>query len=67
MYDGLLKIDNGQFTIGQDIKENVYLPDGAITFLAVNKEKLSVKLQINDISISEYHRNNGFSKIAFKI
>ena len=32
------------------------LPDGALTFYEASDEKISFKLQINDIIMKEYHR-----------
>lgn len=42
------------------------LPDGAVKFYEANDKKLSFTLQINDLRIPEYHRNNGITKITYK-
>jgi hypothetical protein len=42
--------------------ENV--PDGMIEFKRASKENLQYRVQMNDHSIFQYHRNNGISKIG---
>lgn len=45
------------------------LPDGLVKFheleLKGSRKKINVTLGINDYRLSEYHRNNGVTKIAF--
>lgn len=41
------------------------LPDGAVVFYTANNESLVYKLQINDLRITEYHRNNGVTKLMY--
>lgn len=50
----------------EDLMGLEILPDGAIKFYEANDEKLSFTLQINDLRIHEYHRNNGITKITYK-
>ncbi len=50
-----------------DTPGNEYLADGAITFNNASDTKLDIKLQVNDVRLNEYHRNNGFTKIKPKM
>jgi hypothetical protein len=43
------------------------MPDGAIFFEEETRKKLKMKFQINDLRMSEYHRNNGFTKLSIRI
>jgi hypothetical protein len=65
--DRLDKIDMLEFTIGEENEASEAYPDAALTFKNVNSTELDVKIQLNDIRIMEYHRNNGFAKKAFKL
>lgn len=60
-------LDQLEFTLGEENKASEEYPDAAMTFRNYNSTELDVKLQINDLRISEYHRNNGFTKRAFKL
>ena len=40
------------------------VPDGSVYVKEATKEKLNVKLSINDSKYFQYHRNNGISKIG---
>ena len=60
-------IDQQEFTLGQDNEATDAFPDAAITFNSFNSSQLGVKIQLNDLRISEYHRNNGFTKSSFKL
>lgn len=42
------------------------IPDGALTFYEASKDNLTFKIQINDLRIPEYHRNNGITKLKFQ-
>jgi len=39
-----------------------WLPDGAVTFYEANRNNLSLKLQINDLKVNQYHRVNGITR-----
>ena len=41
------------------------VPDGMLTIKESNKKNLNYKLQINDYSYYQYHRNNGVTKMGF--
>ena len=60
-------IDELEFTLGEENKASEEYPDAALTFKNYNSTELDVKMQINDLRISEYHRNNGFTKKAFRL
>ena len=42
------------------------IPDGAVTFHNASEKFLNYTVQVNDIRIHEYHRNNGVTKISYK-
>jgi hypothetical protein len=62
------------FREGSDIESyflmitiDLYLiPDGAIIFHNASERFLNYTVQVNDIRIHEYHRNNGITKITYK-
>ena len=53
--------------LGQDNEATDGYPDAALTFKNFNSSALDVRIQINDHRISEYHRNNGFTKSSFRL
>lgn len=40
------------------------IPDGMIEVSKANDHNLDYRIQMNDYSIFQYHRNNGISKIG---
>ena len=60
-------IDQLEFTMGKENKASEKYPDAVLTFKEFNSSAVDIKMQINDLRISEYHRNNGFAKSAFKL
>ena len=52
---------------GTDYKELHYVPDGSVEFYEANITHLKYKVQINDLRLPDYHRNNGVSKLLYKI
>lgn len=63
----LKEADKQDFAMREDI--NSSLPDGLFKLhqidLKGDKKKINVTIGINDYRLSEYHRNNGVTKIAF--
>ncbi len=43
------------------------MPDANLVIHEVSKDSINLDIQINDVIMSEYHRDNGFSKMSFKI
>jgi len=41
------------------------IPDGAITVHEINQEKFSYTIQVNDMRMPQYHRNNGITKLSY--
>lgn len=54
------------FVSGRDMKSNYMLPDGGYIFRKASDSGLEVILRINDITLPEYHTNNGITKLALK-
>lgn len=52
------------FSKNNEIKGLDLLPDGMIEIGKANKENFAYRIQMNDYSIFQYHRNNGISKIG---
>lgn len=50
-----------------DIADVRQIPDGTIVFRQATKERLDVKMQINDMLVFEYHNNNGLTKSTFRL
>lgn len=66
IYEQVLYLNTMPFQRGADM-ENLYLiPDGAITFHGASETMLNYTIQINDLRLHEYHRNNGITKISYK-
>lgn len=65
LYQTIKLLNSQQFYFKQDIKGMDSLPDGAVVFYTANNESLVYKLQINDLRITEYHRNNGVTKLMY--
>jgi len=42
------------------------LPDGAVTFYEANRNNLTLKLQINDLKVANYHRVNGVTRYLIR-
>jgi len=53
--------------MGETVKGIEKLPDAGIYWKEFTDDKISVDIQINDLILTEYHRDNGFSKVSFKI
>ena len=56
-------LDTIDFQPPTDVPMLYLLPDGAITFYEANAHNLTLKLQINDVRIIEYHRYLIYKKI----
>lgn len=52
------------YSKNNEIKGLEGLPDGMIEVGKANSKKLDYRIQMNDYSIFQYHRNNGISKIG---
>ncbi len=59
-------LNNDDFLLGRDMPNAYRLPDGTFTFFKASDQELEVLLRINDITIPEYHKNNGVTKLALK-
>ena len=59
-------LNQDDFMSGRDMKSNYILPDGAFIFRKASDSELEVILRINDITLPEYHTNNGITKLAIK-
>ncbi|EGR34219.1 hypothetical protein IMG5_020170 [Ichthyophthirius multifiliis] len=64
IYNSLFYLNNVPYKRGSDLESLDILPDGAIQFSEASKDKLKYKIQINDLRIPEYHRNNGVTKLT---
>lgn len=52
------------YSKNNEIKGADQLPDGMLEIGRANQNELAYRLQMNDYSIFQYHRNNGISKIG---
>lgn len=52
------------YSKNNEIKGLDGLPDGMIEVSKASTQKLDYRIQMNDYSIFQYHRNNGISKIG---
>lgn len=43
------------------------VPDATIYFRESTSQVFNAKLQVNDMILAEYHKNNAFTKISFKM
>ena len=59
-------LDKQEYTLGEDLASNEHMPDGSITFFEQSKDGIRINVQINDLKLPEYHRNNGITKFAFR-
>jgi hypothetical protein len=60
-------LDQFPLSMGEEIEGLDRLPDAGIVFKDYTKNSLDVDIQINDLLFNEFHRNNGFSKMSFKM
>lgn len=67
MFNAIKFLNTQPFKLFHEIPGLEALPDGAFYFEEVNKDKIKVRIQVNDLRINEYHRLNGFTKIMFNI
>jgi hypothetical protein len=65
MFEELLELNRKPFTRFRDLPGLDILPDGAVTFYEASPDNLTMRLQINDIRIPEYHRTNAITKMKF--
>lgn len=43
------------------------IPDGTMKFYKLGKGELDVTVSVNDYRLSEYHRNNGVTKLSLSV
>lgn len=43
------------------------LADGTMVFNNISSQKLDMTVSVNDYRLSEYHRNNGVSKLSLSL
>ena len=43
------------------------IPDGTMKFHKLTKKEMDVTVSVNDYRLSEYHRNNGVTKLSLEI
>ena len=55
-----------QKKMGHDLDNLYYIPDGAVVFSQASEKKLDYRVQINDLRLPDYHRNNGVTKFMVK-
>jgi len=55
-YWNLKFLDKVDFKPPQDVPMIYLIPDGAVTFYEANPHNLTLRLQINDLRVIEYHR-----------
>ncbi|KAL4456247.1 hypothetical protein ABPG74_014208 [Tetrahymena malaccensis] len=67
IYESLQILNEVPYQRGIDLNSLDIIPDGAVQFQEASKDKLVYKVQINDLRIPEYHRNNGITKYRFKL
>ena len=66
MQDKIEFLNRDDFVSGRDMKSNYIVPDGTFIFRKASDSELEVILRINDITLPEYHTNNGITKLAIK-
>jgi len=59
IYQNLKAVNKMNFS---DIFDDYIIPDGSVYFENANTTNLNITLQINDVRVTEYHRNNGVTK-----
>lgn len=52
---------------GSDMPGTADIPDAVIGVRTLDPRNVSLKLQVNDMLLSEYHTSNGFTKTAFRL
>jgi len=62
IYQNLRTINNLPLTNKKEISNLSLIPDGAVTFYEASEERLSVKLQINNLNYNKLHRANGVTR-----
>ncbi len=67
IYESLEYLDRYPISLGQEIEELDRIPDGAVVFNDYRKDGLDMVVQVNDLLFNEFHRDNGFSKLSFKM
>jgi len=67
IYEALEYLDRYPISLGKEIEELERIPDAALVFNEYLVDKLDVVVQINDLLFNEFHRDNGFSKLSFKM
>ena len=56
-----------QVKINEEIQDIDLLPDAGLTIKSLSNKKIDICIQMNDLLFTEFHRDNGFSKMSFKI
>jgi ABC-type multidrug transport system ATPase subunit len=64
IYEDVTVLNEEPYNRYVDMPNLQILPDGAITFYNASDTNLTFKIQINDLRIPEYHRNNGVTKFS---
>lgn len=67
IFDKFVYLQSVPLRIGRQMDGLDSIPDAGLTFNEYTKDKLNLDIQINDLLFLEYHRDNGFSKISFRI
>lgn len=65
LYDRIESLN--QYDINQLNNDTVLsiLPDGALNIHEVNNQNFSYTIQVNDMRLPQYHRNNGITKLQY--
>ena len=61
------ELNTQPYAFGMPTKGLEKVPDGAVFFKDIDTKVIDVKLMINDMRLTEYHLNNGVTKISFKL
>ena len=67
IFDKFIYLQSVPFRIGHQMDGLDSIPDAGLTFNEYTKNALNVDIQVNDLLFLEYHRDNGFSKISFRV
>lgn len=62
MVDVLKEAEKERFVNGQDLQAPI--ADGILKFHEISQNKLNITIGINDYRMSEYHKNNGVTKLS---
>ena len=60
-------LNSFQLKVNEEVQEIELLPDAGLSISSLSQNKIEISIQMNDLLFTEFHRDNGFSKMSFKI